>query len=226
MEEAMTADALVSRHTSAWQAATVHPFLAGVRDGSLPEQSFDRWLAQDYLFAQALMRAQSRIAATAPLADVAHLAGGVVATVGELSVFDDGPRTASATALTELRAVSLDRETLRGWMADRPEVAEQLLRVLARRLRRTNKLTDQIFTDVPALVAKQLLLLAQQFGTREDDGLRVAHDLTQMEIAQLVGASRESTNQALRTFADRGWIQSESDNTLILDAESLARRAR
>ena len=145
---------------------------------------------------------------------------------GELSVFDGGPRTASATALTELRAVSLDRETLRGWMADRPEVAEQLLRVLARRLRRTNKLTDQIFTDVPALVAKQLLLLAQQFGTREDDGLRVAHDLTQMEIAQLVGASRESTNQALRTFADRGWIQSESDNTLILDAESLARRAR
>ena len=222
----MNADALMSRHTSAWQAATVHPFLAGVRDGSLPEQSFDRWLAQDYLFAQALVRAQSRIAATAPLADVALLAGGVVATVGELSVFDDGPRTASATALTELRAVSLDRETLRGWMADRPEVAEQLLRVLARRLRRTNKLTDQIFTDVPALVAKQLLLLAQQFGTREDDGLRVAHDLTQMEIAQLVGASRESTNQALSTFADRGWIQLESHNTLILDAENLARRAR
>jgi Protein of unknown function (DUF732)/TENA/THI-4/PQQC family len=64
----MTADALVSRHTSAWQAATVHPFLAGVRDGSLPQHSFDRWLAQDYLFAQALVRAQSRIAATAPLA--------------------------------------------------------------------------------------------------------------------------------------------------------------
>jgi hypothetical protein len=62
----MTADALMSRHTAAWQAATVHPFLEGVRDGSLPEHSFDRWLAQDYLFAQALVRAQSRIAATAP----------------------------------------------------------------------------------------------------------------------------------------------------------------
>jgi len=43
-----------------------HPFLAGVRDGSLPEHSVDRWLAQDYLFARALVRAQSRIAATAP----------------------------------------------------------------------------------------------------------------------------------------------------------------
>jgi hypothetical protein len=38
-------DALMSRHTAAWQAATVQPFLEGVRDGSLPEHSFDRWLA-------------------------------------------------------------------------------------------------------------------------------------------------------------------------------------
>jgi thiaminase/transcriptional activator TenA len=80
---------LLSCHTAASQAATVHPFLAGVRDGSLPEDCFDRWLAQDYLFAQALVRAQSRIAATAPLADVGLLAGGVVATVGELGWFEE-----------------------------------------------------------------------------------------------------------------------------------------
>ena len=88
MGQTMTADALVSRHTAAWRAATVHPFLAGVRDGSVPENYFDRWLGQDYLFARALVRAQSRIAATAPLADVGLLAGGVVNTVGELSWFE------------------------------------------------------------------------------------------------------------------------------------------
>ena len=87
MGEALTADALLTRHAAAWQAATVHPFLAGVRDGSVPEDSFDRWLAQDYRFAQALVRAQSRIAAAAPFADVGLLAGGVVATVGELGWF-------------------------------------------------------------------------------------------------------------------------------------------
>ena len=85
----MTADALLTRHTAAWQAATGHPFLAGVRDGSVPEDSFDRWLAQDYLYAQALVRAQSRIAAAAPFADVGLLAGGVVATVGELGWFEE-----------------------------------------------------------------------------------------------------------------------------------------
>ena len=88
MGGALTADALVSRHRAAWQAATVHPFLAGVRDGSLPEESFDRWLAQDYRYAQALVRAQSRIAAAAPFADVGLLAGGVVATVGELGWYE------------------------------------------------------------------------------------------------------------------------------------------
>jgi thiaminase/transcriptional activator TenA len=85
----VNADALVTRHVAAWQAATVHPFLAGVRDGSLPGDAFDRWLAQDYLYAQALVRAQSRITAAAPLADIGLLAGGVVAIVGELAWFED-----------------------------------------------------------------------------------------------------------------------------------------
>jgi formylaminopyrimidine deformylase / aminopyrimidine aminohydrolase len=84
----VTVDVLLTRHASAWEAATVHPFLAGVRDGSLAADAFDRWLAQDYRFAQALVRAQSRIAAGAPFADVGLLAGGVVATVGELGWFE------------------------------------------------------------------------------------------------------------------------------------------
>lgn len=57
---------------------------------------------------------------------------------GELAVFDPGPRTASATAITQVRAVAMDRAALHAWIADRPEIAEQLLRVVARRVRRTN----------------------------------------------------------------------------------------
>ena len=62
---------------------------------------------------------------------------------GELSIFDPGPRTSTATTVTEVRAVSMDREALKAWIDQRPEIAEQLLRVLARRLRRTNKLRHQ-----------------------------------------------------------------------------------
>ncbi|GAA4386742.1 Crp/Fnr family transcriptional regulator [Tsukamurella soli] len=146
---------------------------------------------------------------------------------GEMSIFDPGPRTSSATTITEVRAMTMDREALRAWIRDRPEIAEQLLRVLARRLRRTNNnLADLIFTDVPGRVAKQLLQLAQRFGTHENGALRVTHDLTQEEIAQLVGASRETVNKALADFAHRGWLRLEGKSVVITDSERLARRAR
>ena len=146
---------------------------------------------------------------------------------GELSIFDPGPRTSSATTITKVRAVSMDRDALEAWITDRPEIAEQLLRVLARRLRRTNdNLADLIFTNVPGRVANQLLHLAQRFGTPEGSALRVTHDLTQQELAQLVGASRETVNKALVDFAQRGWIRWNGKSVLISDSERLSRRAR
>ena len=146
---------------------------------------------------------------------------------GELSLFDPGPRTATATVVTEARLASLAHAALRPWINDRPEIAEQLLRVLARRLRRTNDaLADLIFTDVPGRVAKALLGLAERFGTTESDGVRVHHDLTQEELAQLVGASRETVNKALADFASRGWLRLEPRSVVIMDVERLARRAR
>src|SRR5918911_1065943 len=88
--------------------------------------------------------------------------------VGELSLFDPGPRTATATAVTDARLARLKKTSLRPWLNNRPEIAEQLLRVLARRLRRTNDaLADLIFTDVPGRVAKQLLALSERFGSQE-----------------------------------------------------------
>jgi CRP/FNR family cyclic AMP-dependent transcriptional regulator len=147
--------------------------------------------------------------------------------MGELSLFDPGPRTATATAVTDLRLARLRKQALRPWLTNRPEIAEQLLRVLARRLRRTNDaLADLIFTDVPGRVAKNLLQMAARFGTRDGGVLRVTHDLTQEELAQLVGASRETVNKALADFASRGWLRLDGKSVIILDPERLARRAR
>jgi CRP/FNR family cyclic AMP-dependent transcriptional regulator len=146
---------------------------------------------------------------------------------GELSLFDPGPRTASVSAVTDSRLASLDHDDLRPLLLDRPAVAGQLLRALAQRLRRTNEsLADLVFTDVPGRVAKALLDLAEKFGTEEADGTRVQHDLTQEELAQLVGASRETVNKALSEFASRGWLQLEGRTVLLIDRDRLARRAR
>jgi CRP/FNR family transcriptional regulator len=146
---------------------------------------------------------------------------------GELSLFDPGPRTATVTAVTDAALASLDHDDLRPLLLQQPGVAVQLLRALAQRLRRTNEaMADLVFTDVPGRVAKALLDLADKFGTPEDGSVRVRHDLTQEELAQLVGASRETVNKALSEFASRGWLRLEGRTVLLLEAERLARRAR
>ena len=146
---------------------------------------------------------------------------------GELSLFDPGPRTATATALTDATVLGLGHAALRPWLTGRPEVAESLLRALAQRLRRTNEaLSDLVFSDVPGRVAKALLDLADRFGRPATDGVLVAHELTQEELAQLVGASRETVNKALAEFVQRGWLRLEARAVVILDMQRLRQRSR
>jgi CRP/FNR family transcriptional regulator, cyclic AMP receptor protein len=146
---------------------------------------------------------------------------------GELSLFDPRPRTATASAVTDAVLASLKHELLTPWLRERPEISQPMLRALAQRLRRANDVTaGLVFSDVPGRVARNLLDLADRFGTREADGLHVHHDLNQKELAQLVGSSRETVNKALADFAARGWLQVSARSVLILDAERLRKRAR
>jgi CRP/FNR family transcriptional regulator, cyclic AMP receptor protein len=146
---------------------------------------------------------------------------------GELSLFDPGPRTATATAVAETQLIALGHDELTSFLSGRPAVAANMLAALARRLRRTNdSLADLVFTDVPGRVAKALLDLSNRFGRPAADGILVAHDLTQEEIAQLVGASRETVNKALADFASRGWIKLEARAVVLMDVERVRGRAR
>ena len=146
---------------------------------------------------------------------------------GEMALFDPSPRSTSATAVSETRLDGLKHENLRKVIQRSPEVSAQLLQALARRLRRTNEnLADLVFSDVPGRVAKALLDLAERFGRTADDGVHVHHDLTQEELAQLVGASRETVNKALADFASRGWLRLEPRSVVIMEIDRLSRRAR
>jgi len=145
---------------------------------------------------------------------------------GELSLFDPGMRTSTATALTDTTVLLMGHDQLKPWLSGRPEVAAALLQALARRIRRTNDaMADLVFSDVPGRVAKALMDLGEKFGEVTPEGLMVTHDMTQEELAQLVGASRETVNKALADFAQRGWIRLESRQVLIIDGERLGKRA-
>lgn len=79
---------LLARHAPAWQAATHHPFLDGVREGTLPRAAFRSWLAQDALFVGDLLAFQARLLARAPRRDLALLIGGLAALEAELAWFE------------------------------------------------------------------------------------------------------------------------------------------
>jgi CRP-like cAMP-binding protein len=146
---------------------------------------------------------------------------------GELSLFDSGPRTATATAVTDAKLLALGQDKVIPWVREHPEVSLQLLARLASRLRRTNEVVgDLVFSDVPGRVAKALIDLGVKFGDKRTEGLFVNHDLTQEELAQLVGASRETVNKALADFAQRGWLRLEARSVMILDYERLLKRGR
>ena len=146
---------------------------------------------------------------------------------GELSLFDSGPRTATATAVTGSKLLALGQDKVIPWVKEHPEVSLQLLARLASRLRRTNEVVgDLVFSDVPGRVAKALIDLGVKFGDKRTEGLFVNHDLTQEELAQLVGASRETVNKALADFAQRGWLRLEARSVMILDYERLLKRGR
>jgi CRP/FNR family transcriptional regulator, cyclic AMP receptor protein len=146
---------------------------------------------------------------------------------GELSLFDPNPRTSTATAVTDAKLLSLGQTKLIPWLAENPKVALNLLASLAQRLRRTNEAVgDLVFSDVPGRVAKALIDLGERFGKQTDEGLLVNHDLTQEELAQLVGASRETVNKALADFAGRNWLKLDGRSVLITDLERLTKRSK
>jgi thiaminase len=103
---------LLRDHPGPWARATRHPFLLGVRDGTVPAPAFERWLVQDRHFVGDLLRFQARLLARAPRAAQAVLASGAVALVEELDWFEivaarrgldpDAPRLPGTTAYAEL----------------------------------------------------------------------------------------------------------------------------
>lgn len=150
--------------------------------------------------------------------------------LGEIPVFDPkgGPRTASALAMHDgTQVVWLEREVLFHWLDEYPKVAVDMLQVMAGRMRDNNeRISDLVFMDVPARLAKTLINLASRFGEPIEAGVKVPHDLTQEELAQLVGSSRETVNKALMDFANRGWIARDGRSIVIYQPGMLIRRSR
>lgn len=142
---------------------------------------------------------------------------------GATALFDPESRETTVTTLTEVVAVPIERGRLLMWMAEHPEVRDQVLRLFARWANATtNSLADFAFADAHKRIASRLLFLRQRFGRREGDVVRVEHDLTLKDFARLVGDAPNTIVAVLHDFADRGWIRLEGNSVVIVDGHALA----
>jgi CRP/FNR family transcriptional regulator, cyclic AMP receptor protein len=144
---------------------------------------------------------------------------------GELSLFDEQPRSASAAALEDLSVLTLDRTHVLATLSDYPRAMSRILAELSQRLRRANTMIEDIITlNVPGRVCKKLLDLSAGHGKPGDGGIVIGITFTQQELASMIGATRESTNKVLRNFQSRGLLRLDNRGCTILKPEALRRQ--
>jgi CRP-like cAMP-binding protein len=131
---------------------------------------------------------------------------------GEIALLDGRTRTADAVAVTDCQLMVIDRRDFLPLLRSQQELAIKIIDVLCARLRRTSEQVEDImFLDLPGRLAKALLRLTDEASTK-DRKLTI----TQGEIGEIIGMSRESTNKQLREWQERKWIKLERGGISIL----------
>ena len=138
---------------------------------------------------------------------------------GEIALLDGGARTADVTAVTNCKLMVIDRRDFLPLIHSKPDIAQKLIEILCARLRNTSRQLEEVmFLDLSGKLAKTLLRMS---NPKAAPGNRKVL-LTQNEIAQIIGASRESTNKQLREWEERKWIRIERGGLVLLSPEALS----
>ena len=167
-----------------------------------------------------------KIVVTSPEGDEMVLAAsGPFDVIGELSVVDQGTRSASVVAIRPTDVVLLGRPALITLMQQNPELIDDVMRSLGALVRKlTDQASDLVFLDLSGRVAK--LLLRQASTATPGPGPRTIDlPLNQTEMAQMVGSTRPALNKALQTLVSRGLIVLQGRSVTILDPAGLRQRA-
>ena len=128
---------------------------------------------------------------------------------GEIAVLDGGLRSADATALTKVRALTLSRAALRRVMAANPQVAQAAITFLCRRLRATSEQLEEVVLNPIEVRLARFLLHVHKMGHPQDCAARTTIDLgmSQSELALLIGATRQTVNTAITTLEKGGALK-------------------
>jgi CRP-like cAMP-binding protein len=141
---------------------------------------------------------------------------------GEIALFDHKPRSASVSALEDSTLLMIRGRDLLPLLHENQELMCQAFRFLGDRLRRVSALAEDVtFLSFPVRLAKRLLSLARTYGTTTAEGIHIDLKLTQRELGELVGVSRESVNKQIKLWTDERVIRVDAGHITILGRRSL-----
>jgi CRP-like cAMP-binding protein len=142
---------------------------------------------------------------------------------GEIALLDGQARSATVTTLEACELLLLEREPFVALLHAHPAIGVRLLEVMARRVRLlSERVEDSAFLDLPARLAKQLLRLAERYGERlPDGGVRVGLSLSQGDLGELCGATRESVNKQLQAWRRRKLVGPAGAELVLRDPAAL-----
>jgi CRP/FNR family cyclic AMP-dependent transcriptional regulator len=139
---------------------------------------------------------------------------------GEIALLDGHPRTTDAIATADCQLFVIDRRDFVPIMYQEPDIAVKIIEVLCSRLRRTTEQAEEVvFLDLPSRLAKALMRL------REEDSSGTYErkiSITQKDLGNIIGMSRQSTNRQLRLWEDKKWLRLERNAVVILAPGPLA----
>jgi CRP-like cAMP-binding protein len=139
---------------------------------------------------------------------------------GEIALLDGSPRTATATAMSRTEIIVIPRDAFSALLQSQPQLAAHLIQLLCKRVRWTAELMeDTALLSVPARLAKRLLSLASVSGREAQQGTKIS--LSQEELAQFLGLSRQIVNQHLQTWRAREWISIGRGSITLEDPKAL-----
>ncbi len=141
--------------------------------------------------------------------------------IGEVSLLDGRARSLSAEAIEDCSALALSRGAFIELVHANAKILDAVMRSLGALIRRlTEQNADHVFLDLPGRVAKTLVRLAG-----DSQAPMVTIELNQSQLAEMAGGSRQSVNQAIGSFANRGWLRTEGRRIVVTDLSALRRRA-
>lgn len=146
-------------------------------------------------------------------------------TFGEASVLDEAAAFGNAMAMTDVQLLAVPRADLLEVLKRRPELMLRLIGAMADKLRMALDLNLSLrFLDIPARLYRRLLYLARFDSRWETDGLVIRHGLSQLEMADSIGASREALNKVIAEWKREGLVDWRRGNVVIRDTDALTRR--